>query len=237
MSSRPRPILKPSSSPGPLLPASHPSRGSHVHFPAQLSRTYSAHSRNEYDRSAIVVAPNTCALPARGCPGRTYVPSQEYDYDPTDDHASRAALRAAGSPPRFSHSPSKPKYAEPHPHFLAHPPPFMDNSSSESDESSDCVSTGHPVHSIPVLHYGAPVPIPQSKNMPYNPPPIHNHAQYGAGSPPLYPPAPVQDPSFLPYAPEQPKKKKHSSSAAVRKSPQRPSFSPWSSEEGCLGGF
>lgn len=47
-----------------------------VHFPphAALARTFAAHSPSIYDRSPIVVAPNKCSLPERGCPGRTYVP-------------------------------------------------------------------------------------------------------------------------------------------------------------------
>ncbi|EJD00682.1 uncharacterized protein FOMMEDRAFT_170033 [Fomitiporia mediterranea MF3/22] len=48
---------------------------SKVHFPNHpdaLSRTHLAHSPDQYDRSPISVQPNSCALPERGCPGRTY---------------------------------------------------------------------------------------------------------------------------------------------------------------------
>ncbi|CAE6470369.1 hypothetical protein ACGC1H_005931 [Rhizoctonia solani] len=48
-----------------------------VHFPTakrDLVKTRVTHSPASYDRSPIVVAPNSCALPARGCPGRTYAP-------------------------------------------------------------------------------------------------------------------------------------------------------------------
>ncbi|KDQ63700.1 hypothetical protein JAAARDRAFT_29720 [Jaapia argillacea MUCL 33604] len=76
--SPPRPILKrspatthvdSSSPPTPYRP-----RDIAVHFPPspRLTRTFTAHSPSSYDRSPIVVAPNACALPARGCPGRTY---------------------------------------------------------------------------------------------------------------------------------------------------------------------
>ncbi|KAI0731724.1 hypothetical protein BC629DRAFT_638035 [Irpex lacteus] len=43
--------------------------------PALVTRTFLAHPSTEYDRTPIVVAPNACKLPARGCPGRTYLPS------------------------------------------------------------------------------------------------------------------------------------------------------------------
>ncbi|KAG8702106.1 hypothetical protein FRC11_011669 [Ceratobasidium sp. 423] len=46
-----------------------------VHFPTakrELVKTRVTHSPSSYDRSPIVVLPNSCALPARGCPGRTY---------------------------------------------------------------------------------------------------------------------------------------------------------------------
>lgn len=41
----------------------------HVHF-LGLYQTYVVDY--EYDRSSTVVMPNECALPARGCPGKTY---------------------------------------------------------------------------------------------------------------------------------------------------------------------
>jgi hypothetical protein len=43
-----------------------------VHFPTakrDLVKTRVTHSPASYDRSPIVVVPNSCALPARGCPG------------------------------------------------------------------------------------------------------------------------------------------------------------------------
>ncbi|KAF8598508.1 hypothetical protein BDV93DRAFT_526693, partial [Ceratobasidium sp. AG-I] len=43
-----------------------------VHFPTakrELVKTRVTHSPASYDRSPIVVQPNSCALPARGCPG------------------------------------------------------------------------------------------------------------------------------------------------------------------------
>ncbi|CAL1698704.1 unnamed protein product [Somion occarium] len=47
-----------------------------VRFPPSptLTRTFKTHSPSTYDRSPIVVSPNQCSLPERGCPGRTYLP-------------------------------------------------------------------------------------------------------------------------------------------------------------------
>ncbi|KAJ3475923.1 hypothetical protein NLI96_g11509 [Meripilus lineatus] len=41
-----------------------------------LNQFHKAHSPLAYDRSPIVVSPNTCSLPERGCPGRTYLPGE-----------------------------------------------------------------------------------------------------------------------------------------------------------------
>ena len=75
----PKPILKHSPNeyeqPTDCHTRQHPNRNHGVHFPPSpsLTRTFSAHSAAAYDRSPIVVSPNTCALPERGCPGRTYL--------------------------------------------------------------------------------------------------------------------------------------------------------------------
>jgi hypothetical protein len=44
----------------------------HVHFASDTS-IYLTHSTADYDRSPMKVMKNPCALPARGCPGLTYV--------------------------------------------------------------------------------------------------------------------------------------------------------------------
>jgi len=73
----PRPILKASKLDGFIPPRHYPQnvQPQHsVHFPPSpaLTRTFMAHSASIYDRSPIIVSPNDCALPERGCPGRTY---------------------------------------------------------------------------------------------------------------------------------------------------------------------
>jgi len=46
----------------------------YVHFPPSptLASTHVVDSPRFYDRSPIIVAENSCAMPRRGCPGRTY---------------------------------------------------------------------------------------------------------------------------------------------------------------------
>ncbi|KAG9095504.1 hypothetical protein FRC06_009734 [Ceratobasidium sp. 370] len=77
-----------------------------VHFPTakrELVKTRVTHSPSSYDRSPIVVLPNSCALPARGCPGRTY--------DPTPVSPSGRTMHPSAqiysSPPPMSQSPPR----------------------------------------------------------------------------------------------------------------------------------
>lgn len=46
--------------------------GKHAHFPPPGQEPTARYSGLDYDRSPIVVLPNICALPERGCPGKTY---------------------------------------------------------------------------------------------------------------------------------------------------------------------
>ncbi|TFK71538.1 hypothetical protein BDN72DRAFT_837423 [Pluteus cervinus] len=131
-------MSSPSISPRPILKrttTSHPT--SHgVHFPPvqALTSTYSVYSAAAYDRSPIVVAPNSCTLPERGCPGRTY----------TLDDPGAPTPSNPRQPQRRNHGKVL------HPRALANakaygvdvscynPPPLIpdiSSSSSESDES------------------------------------------------------------------------------------------------------
>ncbi|KAF7975263.1 hypothetical protein HWV62_10140 [Athelia sp. TMB] len=91
--SSPRPILKraqtqqcaPATAPRyPRSSLLHGSPSHGVHFPPSptLTRTFTAHSPSTYDRSPIVVSQNTCALPERGCPGRTYTLDESPSHPP-----------------------------------------------------------------------------------------------------------------------------------------------------------
>src|ERR1700733_16245891 len=129
----PRPILK--STPTVPPPLNHPHHV--VHFPPSPSlttHTFSVYSSSAYDRSPIVVSPNTCALPERGCPGRTYnldddcqTPSQRGQYGSGELHP-RAFYNASRS--------TSGSYRIP-------PPLIPDISSSESEESDE-VTSPHP---------------------------------------------------------------------------------------------
>lgn len=163
----PRPILKRGSSPPLAMPSSGAEEVNysgefpfpdsslrHVNFPCSRSELVKEHtldSTHNYDRSPIVVDKTySCALPARGCPGRTFM-------DPrASQQAAAAALhpRALFSVPTSSlQSPSSnysdeeeddededqhtPTSRYPHPPLPPVPCPELCSSSSESDESSD----------------------------------------------------------------------------------------------------
>jgi len=90
-----------------------------VHFPPSpiISKTFVAHSPSTYDRSPIVVVPNTLALPERGCPGRTYT----LDRRRSDEFGGLSTL-----------------FGDESTDSLLPPPLIQDtSSSSSSDESSD----------------------------------------------------------------------------------------------------
>ncbi|KAG6812014.1 hypothetical protein H0H92_004743 [Tricholoma furcatifolium] len=81
----PRSILKRS-------PASPAAPHLAVHFPPSPSlttHTFVAYSAAYYDRSPIEVSPNSCALPERGCPGRTYTLDEQQPGGRARYHASR----------------------------------------------------------------------------------------------------------------------------------------------------
>ncbi|KAF9647004.1 hypothetical protein BDM02DRAFT_2832868 [Thelephora ganbajun] len=91
-----------------------------VHFPPSpiIAKTFVAHSPSTYDRSPIVVVPNSCALPERGCPGRTYTLGRNCRRH--DEFGGLGTLFSDGSAGG-----------------LLPPPLIQDTSSSSSDESSD----------------------------------------------------------------------------------------------------
>lgn len=111
-----------------------------VHFPPQTSliQQYDAHPSSTYDRSPIVVSPNSCALPARGCPGRTYNADEAAANSPYPSSPKRSSYRPGGHVhPRAlpSQSPSYPYQSSPR-----EPPPLVPDLSSESEESDGFIS-------------------------------------------------------------------------------------------------
>ncbi|KIK25242.1 hypothetical protein PISMIDRAFT_677509 [Pisolithus microcarpus 441] len=144
----PRSILKQQHSPVPVGCRS-PDRPPAVHFPPSpaLTRVYAAHPSSAYDRSPIVVSPNTCALPERGCPGRTYTledecaarsaPSKRRPSNGNHFHPRAVSNPISTSPTRSigdDHTRNPPRTSP----FT--PPPLIPDLSSESDESDSFVT-------------------------------------------------------------------------------------------------
>ncbi|KAJ7042777.1 hypothetical protein C8F04DRAFT_945206 [Mycena alexandri] len=122
--------------PNPILKRARSDAAPHtVHFSPALTRTFTAHPRSEYDRSPIVVSPNACALPARGCPGRTYydnAPRRSSKHTPQQQQPPRGHLH-----PRALQNPQYDDDEDDDDDDEMHPPALVPDLSSESDESSD----------------------------------------------------------------------------------------------------
>ena len=163
----PRPCLKRSSAPHPLpSPQDEPSTllaidpsilSPLVRFPPQPSLTRTIGNAIPYDRTPIVVQPNRCALPERGCPGRTYAPE-----DPSPS-SSRRSKRSSLSPVRGKHLHPRAVDGRVHdddptprqsPRDNFHPLPALvpDLSSSESSEESDGIASPPPE-----MYHGEPL--------------------------------------------------------------------------------
>ncbi|KAJ8074766.1 hypothetical protein PM082_019091 [Marasmius tenuissimus] len=120
-----------------------------VHFPASpssLACTFDAYSPSTYDRSPIVVSPNACALPERGCPGRTYTidePScstrNAFSTMAVTPRGGTVHPRAFQSMSNYScYSPdSQVAYSNPSSSSI---PPLVPDLSSESEESDGFIS-------------------------------------------------------------------------------------------------
>ncbi|KAI0075570.1 hypothetical protein K474DRAFT_1664109 [Panus rudis PR-1116 ss-1] len=144
---RPRPILKRPSAPsthdcyasiardesGQLLNIDPSILAPLVRFPPSptLTRTFQAHSPSTYDRSPIVVSPNHCSLPERGCPGRTYMPGASLS---NGDHRHPRASRGYANDEEDDDPTPR---ATPTIYHHPLPPPLIPDlsSSSESEES------------------------------------------------------------------------------------------------------
>jgi hypothetical protein len=182
MSSPPRPILKHTQS-APLR-SLHPHHA--VHFPPSpsLTRTFTAYSPSAYDRSPIVVAPNSCALPERGCPGRTYtldetaIPSpcsnifRGSPHNGRDLHPRALAFNSNGrSLPKCRDNDEGLEDAQRTPtRTMPVLPPLIPDLSSESDESDSFSyspqtffpSIPSPSYVTRTRHHGLPISNPNS---------------------------------------------------------------------------
>lgn len=126
-----------------------PDRPPAVHFPPSpsLTRVYAAHPSTAYDRSPIVVSPNACALPERGCPGRTYTlgderptrSSQSKRRPSSGNHFHpRAVSKQISTSPTRSVGDDHTRVSTRASPFV--PPPLIPDLSSESDESDSFVT-------------------------------------------------------------------------------------------------
>lgn len=191
-------------SPRPILKRSAPTYGTHngsqlaVHFPPSPSlttHTFSVYSAAAYDRSPIVVSPNSCALPERGCPGRTYTldeqlasppsptPKRGHPYGGRDLHPRALAFNAARQ---------QREDAERILTSYSLPPPLIPDLSSESDES-DGFSSPPTESYTPSTHLHG-LAIPQDRYSTYTSFDVDPYAS------PISPSAL----SFLPHGPSSP---------------------------------
>ncbi|KAI0765949.1 hypothetical protein BD413DRAFT_450085, partial [Trametes elegans] len=154
----PRPILKrtaasapvsapPQDEPSALLAIDPSILSPLVRFPPQPALAHTLGSALSYDRTPIVVTPNRCALPERGCPGRTYS---------LEEGAPRKTKRASLSPTRGKHLHPRATFdrdlAEDNdltprqsPRVDQFPlPPLVPDLSSESSEESDGIASPPP---------------------------------------------------------------------------------------------
>jgi len=188
----PRPILKRSAVAYPIDTSAatlasgprHPSPRSgsastlSVHFPPSsgLTKTFNTHSAAVYDRSPIVVSRNACALPERGCPGRTYGDAEEEQRGRTrrvkDDRRTRNTHTriddgcTSSSPPGVL-------------------PPLIPDQ-SESDDSDSSSGSDHSSF-MSTAHSSPPVSIPTKSptydiysnppNLSFLPHPHHEHRE------------------------------------------------------------
>ncbi|ESK93897.1 hypothetical protein Moror_13004 [Moniliophthora roreri MCA 2997] len=174
-SNSPRPILKRS-------PSNNQRSSAYchaVHFPPSpsLTRTFECDSSALYDRSPIVVSPNSCALPERGCPGRTYTiddqsagPSgSKFNKMPSTPRNGHAHPRAFQSP-NYAYTNAECSYSS----SLSIPPPLVPDFSSESEESDGFISPPPESYQYssfpyPSRHSRAPVPQYPQRNDKYPP--------------------------------------------------------------------
>ncbi|KAH7919562.1 hypothetical protein BV22DRAFT_1022785 [Leucogyrophana mollusca] len=203
---QPRPILKRQHTSPNYLPALSSDRLHAVHFPPSptLTRTFSAHSSTAYDRSPIVVTPNSCALPERGCPGRTYTLDEERPMSTSPPkrrshhgihlHPRAVSSQMSYSPPRMGATDDDPQRTPTRTSPMTLPP-LIPDLSSESDESDGFVSPPPEVYNS-ALTPAPSIPRPRARGDPivYSNMNSYDHHGYpnNSSNAPL---------SFLPFPP------------------------------------
>jgi hypothetical protein len=165
------------SRPRPISSCRPPATKRHVHFPPSpvLTRMCLAHSPSSYDRTPIAVEQNVCALPARGCPGRTYTLS-------TNERAPRHPNHCPSLRDAMRNEDEHTVLDERIPNGGV-PPPLIPDLTSSSDESDGMLSP-------PPEFIATPTPKPSSKSFIRPESPLANTSPNAL--------------SFLPYAPPSP---------------------------------
>ena len=198
-----------------------------VHFPPTpaLTQTHYTHSGKSYDRAPIVVMPNECALPERGC--RIYSSGR-------GSHSGEGRPVGGGKHPhpRVAEASSDgriPSYygPVPGPHQASSsmasrgPPPLVPDLSSESEESDGVVSPPPEYHSSShgqQSHHGYGVHIVSA-------------SQEQLNKALSFLPHPAPDPK-----PQREKERRRRSEPRFKSEDASRSFAS-SSLDGCLGGF
>ena len=153
----------------------------HVHFPppTSLTQTYPTHSGAAYDRAPIVVLPNDCELPERGCPGRTY---EDLGRGNGLCRSSRRDCRSSRTNTGMTHDIDVRKVS-------SRPPPLVPDVSSESDESDGHMSPPDFINSTTSLslsHHHLSPSIPHTQEhfdkalafLPHSPPSTKDRSKH-----------------------------------------------------------
>jgi len=187
----------------------------YVHFPPSptLTSTHIVDPPRLYDRSPIVVAENSCAMPQRGCPGRTYA---------TVDGVGRGVPTVAPPPSNMSY----PKYFIPSsPRSI---PPLISDEPGSSSDDSDTLSN-LPELALDRKSFCHPLCVPSQHS-----PLCRAHTRLAAREQP-------ESTQFLPHPPVSPRTNKLFSVGPRKPSngTRAPStFVPtWDSADSCLEGF
>lgn len=189
-----------------------------VHFPPSpvLTSTYVVDPPRLYDRTPIVVSQNECALPSRGCPGRTYTQTSKQG----GNHAhpnSKYPTSAYSGMDGFFLSPS-------------HPPGLIPDEGSSEDSDGLVSPPPEPYHyprtTSPYCHSSCT-------------PEYHSSLCHAAFAAAAVGNEQQQHPSmFLPHPPS-PRSSKQSSPPSARRTRPRPAAASFGSswDSPCLGGF
>ncbi|KAF5376051.1 hypothetical protein D9615_007718 [Tricholomella constricta] len=176
--------------------------------PSLTTHTFAVYSAAAYDRSPIVVSPNSLALPERGCPGRTYTldepspssPKRGHPYGGRDLHPRALAFNA-----------SRQRLEDAARASSLLPPPLIPDLSSESDESDGFSSPAIQSYT-PTIHIHG-LAIPQDR--------CSTYASFDVDPYAVSPISPSAL-SFLPHAPSSPSRSPYAHGLSICDDPPTP---------------